>query len=235
MPDQNNTKPIKPWYRRTSGLIAIGFFSATMILFMIFAFRVYTAFVEIKTNGANPVIALSQYPATNAINPEGDGTNYWIGSAKPKITIVEFADFACPHCKNSFPAIREISVKYKKDVKLIYRDFPVISDYSADLALAARCAGEQGLFWPMHDKLFQNDLTGDPNQTAELANQIGVNKTRFTDCVTKQKYSTQIQNDLSDGNQLGVNGTPTWFINGQKTKGDIPPEGWEQIIQKLLN
>ena len=161
--------------------------------------------------------------------------SYWLGSDKPKVTIIEFGDFACPHCEEAFPTIREISVKYKDDIKFIWRDYPVVADYSALLALSARCAGEQGLFWPMHDKLFQNQGVSTADQLSILANQIGADLTRYNDCVNKQKYLAQIQKDLTDGQSFEISGTPTYFINGYKVEGNMPYDMFVKIIDELKN
>jgi len=159
--------------------------------------------------------------------------NYWIGASNPKITIVEFVDFSCPLCKNSFTKIREISLKYKKDVKIIFRDYPMY-EHSLDLAMAARCAGEQGLFWLMHDKLFQNQGMYEKNQLSELANQIGADVNKFNNCFTNKKYLSDIKNDFTDAEKLEVAGTPTWFINGAKVAGDIPYGLFVEIVEELI-
>ncbi len=160
--------------------------------------------------------------------------NYWIGSAKPKVTIVEFADFACYYCKNSFSKIREISVKHQDDVKIIFRDYPMHEE-SLDLAMAGRCAGEQGLFWLMHDKLFQNQGLSEKQQLINLAEQIGADIVKFSQCLNSDKYVSQIQKDYADGEKLGVTGTPTWFINGYRVKGDVPYELFLEMVEELIS
>lgn len=164
---------------------------------------------------------------------ENEG-NYWMGASNPKITIVEFSDFTCPFCKNSYPTIRDIILKYNKDVKLIYRDYPIKQEYAADLAMAGRCAGEQGLFWPMHDKLFQNQGVSAKEDIFRLANQIGVNAEKFKTCFEEKKYLPLIQKDYADATDLEIKGTPTWFVNGYKIEGDVPKDVWEKIINELL-
>lgn len=227
--------PNKTWYRKWWGVLIIVFLA--IILFFMAASAAY--FVgeikkaKLELSQAGPKLSGQKYEAANA-----DG--YWLGSAEAKITIVEFGDFTCPVCEKAFPTVREISLKYKNDIKLIWRDYPVISDYSATLALAARCAGEQGLFWPMHDKLFQNqgvgqtsDLVTQANELLALANQIGADQTKFKDCFDKQKYLPQIQKDLTDGQSFGITGTPTYFINGYKLAGDVPLDIFIKIIEQL--
>lgn len=165
---------------------------------------------------------------------EGSDSNYWTGTSNAGITIVEFSDFACPYCRESFPKIREISKLYKDDVKIIYRDFPVIAEYSEDLAMAGRCAGEQGLFWVMHDKLFLNQGISTASDIISLSGQIGADQKRFELCFNNKKYSTSIKKDYDDGVRLGITGTPTWFINGVKIEGNIPYDILVKIIESIL-
>lgn len=162
--------------------------------------------------------------------------NYSLGDSEPQVTIVEFSDFACPFCLASFPALREISVKYQDKVKVIFRDWPG-HDYSLSLAQAAYCAGEQGKFWEMHDKLFQNqsDTFGsDKNQLAILAQQLGIYNAQFQACFDSQKYLPQIRANYVDSQTLGVTGTPTWFINGRKVEGQLSSAELEQLLAPYL-
>jgi len=163
---------------------------------------------------------------------EGAG-NPTTGATNPKIIIVEFADYSCPKCKDSYPTIKEILKKYGDTVKLIYRDYPVITDGSIDLAHAARCAGEQGLYWQMHDKLFENQPIENTETVNKLATQIGANMIQFNDCTAKSKYLVAIQKNFADATTLNVAGTPTWYINGHRIEGDIPLATFEEIISKL--
>jgi len=165
---------------------------------------------------------------------EGENA-YWFGSAHPKLTIVEFGDFSCPSCKNSFSTLREISLKYKDKVKIIFRDFPVISKDSMQLALSARCAGEQGLFWPMYDKLYLNQGISTNKELQNIMNQIGGNPDKFIKCLNSQKYLKDIQKDISDAVKLKLKGTPGWFFNGNNINGDIPRNIFIDLVEKILS
>ena len=215
----------KPWHKRWWGVAAIIFLSIILIFLVAVSFYVYASVREAKKNSGVKLSGQTYQAA--------DSDSYWLGAAKAPITIVEFGDFACPVCEQSFPTIRELSLKYKNDIKFIWRDYPVVQEYSALLALAGRCAGEQGIFWPMHDKLFQNQGVYQTAQLAALANQIGADLARFNDCMNKQKYLAQIQKDLTDGQTFGNSGTPTFFINGYKVEGNIPYETFTKIIEGL--
>jgi protein-disulfide isomerase len=232
---QNNNQAKKSWYKKWWRVLIIVVGALILINLVAFGFYVGSIVKDLKNSETINKKALLKYSELNAeIREKIEGkNNYWIGSANPKITIVEFGDFACPYCKKSFPKMREISVKYKDNVKVIFRDMP-LQENSLVLAMAGRCAGEQGLFWLMHDKLFQNQGVKSADELTELANQIGADISRFKNCLNSSKYIKQIQKDLSDGQYLGVRGTPTWFVNGVKVEGDVPLGVWEEIIGKLL-
>ncbi len=168
---------------------------------------------------------------TSTVPIEGD---FWFGSEKPKITIVEFSDFECPYCKESHSKIRQIGIKYKDSVKIVFKDYPV-HENSDQLAIAARCAGKQGLFWAMHDKLFANQGNFDLSSLPNIAVSVGANKKDFSDCLESGDVMIQIQKDAADGQTLGVAGTPTFFVNGYRVAGDIPLDNWEKIINLILN
>jgi len=164
---------------------------------------------------------------------EGLG-NQTFGAENPKVTIVEFADFACPYCKASFTSLREVSTLYKDKVKLIFRDWPGHTN-SVSLAMAAHCAGEQGKFWEMHDKLYANQsetFGADKNDLATLASELGIYNDQFQTCFDNQKYLSRIQKDIVDGETLGVIGTPTWFFNGEKVEGELTKLDLEKIIKQ---
>jgi len=215
----------KPWQKRWWGVVAIILLAVILIFIVAIGFYLNNRVKAAKKN--------SGYKLSGPVYQATDNDHYWLGSAKAPITIVEFGDFACPVCELSFPTIREISIKYKNDIKFIWRDYPVVQDYSALLALGGRCAGEQGLFWSMHDKLFQNQGVNTAEQLTSLAAQIGADTVRFKDCLTKQKYLPQIQKDLTDGQTFGNTGTPTYFINGYRIAGDIPYDIFVKIIEGL--
>jgi protein-disulfide isomerase len=222
----------KKWYKTTWFKILLILAIIILIFVGLFAYAITRAYMNLD-NQISRIGSSENANLPEAALVEG-GNNYWLGAAKPKITIVEFMDFACHYCGLSFPTIREIGKKYKNDVKIIVRDYPVNAEYSVELSLASRCAGEQGLFWPMYDKLFLNQGISDRDGLIELAKQIGANTEKFTLCFDNKKYLAAIQKDFDDGQSLEIAGTPTWFINRYKIEGDIPHDIFVQIIDKLL-
>ncbi|MCU0680545.1 MAG: thioredoxin domain-containing protein [Planctomycetes bacterium] len=168
----------------------------------------------------------------NQILVEGEG-KYSIGPKKPKMTIVVFLDYECPYCQASFPIIREISLTYKNDIRIIERFFPV-HENSNELALAALCADEQNLFWSMNDMLFQKQGTFNLTELNSLAARLGINEKQFNTCREQKKYLSILQKDYSDAQQLGVTGTPTWFFDGRKVAGEIPKDLLIKLIETKL-
>jgi protein-disulfide isomerase len=201
------------------------------LLILICAVAVYLANPPQSANKNASLPATIDRQNTPKIPIEGE---FWTGSDNPKITIVEFADFGCSYCKQSHSTIRQLGFKYKDSVKIVFKDYPIRED-SIDLAIAARCAGEQGFFWAMHDKLFAYQGKFAVTDLAAIAAEIGVERKAFAACLTDDKHQALIHQNLTLGESLGVSGTPTFFINGYMVTGDKPMEYWEQLIDLILN
>lgn len=156
-----------------------------------------------------------------------------LGSAAAKINIVEFADFSCEFSAEAFPAIRELAAKYPDKISLVFRFFPGHSETATakTAALAAFCAQDQGKFWAYHDKLFQNHGQFEPVDLKIYAAQTGLEAAAFDACLAAKKFEKRLEGDISDGAALGVQGTPTFFVNGEKVEGAIPLEAWEKVLK----
>jgi len=225
------TRPRKKWYQKWWGIFLILFLF--LIIIIIGGVGIYILKTAQTINQDKYLAALKLSTQNNKILTEGSSQNYYMGTSSPEITIVEFSDFACPYCKESLSIIKEIGIRYQDKVKIIYRDYPGHSN-SLDLALAARCAGEQEKFWEMHDELFAEQDTLKLNELSDMAENMGMNKTKFSKCLSEQKYLAHIQADISDGDKLEIKATPTWFINEHKIEGAIPRDNFINIIETLL-
>ncbi len=157
----------------------------------------------------------------------------WTGSEKPIMTIVEFADFNCPYCLSAYTDLKLFVDKNKNDVKLIYRDFPISSDITP--SLVANCANEQGKFWQMHDKLFENQRILEEKAFLRFAKELGLDMDKFQDCYSTKKYESEVFADVNVGLKAGISGTPTFFVNGEKFQGVTPAKVWDQILQSIKN
>lgn len=228
---------LRQWYKKWWGVLAL-IVAGLILIILIFSSAYVVNRVQQIISGQASVMTEEQLQIyLQKIN--GDGTNYAVGTSTPQITIVEFGDFACPFSERAYTVTNQLAQDYKDKIKIIWRDYLRNTD-SIDLAMTARCAGEQGQFWPMHDALFINQsalsINDDarPNKLVALAQKLGLNMDQFTACLTSQKYLDQIKKDYDDGNTLQIIGTPTWFVNNHTFAGYIPFDKFNSLIGGLL-
>jgi protein-disulfide isomerase len=158
------------------------------------------------------------------------------GAERAAVTIVKFEDFQCPYCKTVQPTFQELLKRYDGKVRLVHKDLPLeaIHPQARQAAEAARCAGEQGKFWNFHDVLYANSTKLSLEDLKGYAGQTGLNVESFRTCYNSGKYRAAVQKDLNDGAQLGLTGTPTFFINGREMSGAQPVEAFAAIIDEEL-
>jgi len=168
---------------------------------------------------AGPGGAVVPLPATDGF------PGYIMGSDSAPVEVVEYADFECPACAQfatvQMPTVREQLIATGR-VRWRFRDFPLPShSFARYAAHAAQCAGEQGRFWDMHDQLFANHSwaqTGrDPSRLfRDMARTVGLDLDRYDACMESARYAGRIEASKQEGDARGVNGTPTFFINGRQ-------------------
>jgi protein-disulfide isomerase len=159
------------------------------------------------------------------------------GPANAKVTVVEFADFECPYCRRWYSTVYDrLYQTYSEQVRFVYRDFPLISLHpnAHAAAVAADCAGAQGRYWD-YFRLLYGDSRGLGNaQYLAYAQEAGLNVSEFSSCISSNKYDNEIDLDIQDGERLGVNGVPAFFVNDQLISGMQPFETFQQAIEKEL-
>ena len=158
------------------------------------------------------------------------------GAEKAQVTIVKFEDFECPFCKNVQPTLATVLKQYNGKVRVVHKDLPLEAIHrQAQLAAeAARCAGDQNKFWEYHDTLYAKAPKLAAADLKAYAKEISLDTTKFDQCLTTGKYRALVQKDLSEGSQLGITGTPTFFINGREVSGALPVESFAAIIDEEL-
>lgn len=158
------------------------------------------------------------------------------GSREARVTIVEFADFGCPYCAEERFVIDAIARKYPNDVQIIYRDFPLTDLHpGAELAaMAGECAQEQGKFWEFHEALFADQGVFTLDSLVVTAQDVGLQVSSYEQCMNGGIYEDEVMQDLADGVQAGVTGTPTFFINGLKVEGAIPYGVFDELVKAFL-
>lgn len=157
-----------------------------------------------------------------------------LGPEDAAIVIVEFSDFRCPFCQRWENDTRtQILETYGQDVRIVFRDFPVVGGQRA--AEAGECADEQGEFWNYHEALFADPQAYNANEDfVALAEELGLNTTTFSDCLESGKYRNEVLADYNDGVAYGVSGTPTFFINGVRLVGAQPFSAFAAVIDEEL-
>ena len=158
------------------------------------------------------------------------------GPDSAPVTIVEFTDFQCPYCKSVVPTLRQVVTHYADRVRWVFRDFPIagLHPEAAVIHEAARCAADQGKFWPFHDLAFDRSPAATPAALRELATQVGADAAVFGQCLDTRKHRAAVAADVEAGTRLGVTGTPTFFINGQLLVGNQPLAEFQRVIEREL-
>ncbi len=180
-----------------------------------------------------------KYPTRTALRPptlevELGGRAPRGGGPDAPVTIVEFADYGCPFCREAESTIRRVLNAYGDEVRLAYRDFPLQAGDSYLAAEATHCANDQGKAWEFHDKLMtSNDRSGESLKA--LAIEVGLDVAKFDDCTASGRYKTAVEKDLADAARAGVTGTPAFFINGRLLDGAQPFEKFQEVIEEELD
>lgn len=187
-------------------------------------------------NNPNPAPQAANNPSAQVadikslLNPGSD--DVILGDPKTPDTLVEYGDYQCPWCGRFAgevePPFRDAYVKTGK-VKMIYRNFPFLGSESFAAAGAAECAKDQGKLWAFHDAIYREEdkdkveNSGNLNQALflKLAAEIGLDKTRFSSCLSSNKYQDKIKGEVDAARKVGVNGTPALFFNGTQIGGYI--------------
>ena len=159
------------------------------------------------------------------------------GSQVAPITLVEFSGFESSFCSNATLAIENLQKKYSKQIRVIFKHYPLSSHKNALKAHeASMCADEQGEFWPYHDLLFENQDALGINDLKRYAEELNLDTKQFNQCLDSKKYAENVLEDKMTGEAAGVRGIPTFFINGQLRKGvsdDVERDLEMYILQEL--
>ncbi len=156
------------------------------------------------------------------------------GEASAPITLVEYGDFECPDCGNAYPIVKEMQQKLGKRLRFVYRHYPLPQHSHAEHAAeAAEAAGAQGKFWEMHDSLFEHQRALGDKHLLEYAQALGLNTSRFQSDMEQGTYTSQVEEDVESGDLSGVEGTPTFFINGVLYEDSYDPQTLLAALERV--
>jgi protein-disulfide isomerase len=152
------------------------------------------------------------------------------GQPDALVTVSEFSDFECGHCANAYHSLKQVLPRYQKDVQVRFHHFPLdpacnpavkhsLHQYACLAAMAAECAGAQGHFWEYHDLLFENQSKLDRDSLLDYAQRLGLDRAAFLACLDSDAPRQAIARDVAEGMRLGIESTPTFFLNGRTITG----------------
>jgi protein-disulfide isomerase len=154
------------------------------------------------------------------------------GDEHAPITLVEYGDYQCPHCGRAYPIVQQVQKHFGKRLRFVFRNFPLNEIHpSAEIAAeTAEFAGAHKQFWQMHDAIFENqESLGEP-LLLELAQTMRLSVPELRNALTSNEYAPRVKDDFMGGVRSGVNGTPTFFINGHRHDG---PFEFEDLVEAI--
>jgi protein-disulfide isomerase len=158
-----------------------------------------------------------------------------MGPADAPVTIVEFSDFRCAFCgKFARETLNPLMAKYDGKVKFVYRNFIIFGQTSYDTAMAAYCAGDQGKFWDFHNLAFSDQQNLGRDDFVKFATNLKLDVKTFTGCLDNSDHRQQILDDMTYADSLGLQGTPSFFVNGKFVSGAQPIDVWSSVIDGEL-
>src|SRR5687767_11698525 len=159
------------------------------------------------------------------------------GSSSAPVTLIEFSDYQCPFCQRVEPTLKRLRAAYGDKLRIVWKDFPLtqIHPQAFKAGEAAHCAGDQGKFWEYHDRLFANQQALQPADLKKHAADLGLDAAAFGTCLDSSKHGERVRDGVSQGTALGVNSTPTTFINGRRLSGAQPYEVFVAAIDEELS
>jgi len=158
------------------------------------------------------------------------------GSKDAPVTMVEFADFECPYCRQTEPNLQKLREQFPDKLRIVYKNFPLpMHSHAQKAAEAGACAAEQGKFWPYHDKLMeQTPPQLEVPQLKTLAASVKLDTARFDQCLDSGKEAAAVSHDLEQGKTLGITGTPSFFINGYFLSGAVQYDTLRDLVEQQL-
>jgi protein-disulfide isomerase len=181
------------------------------------------------------MLGSTRTPATTTLSAVTDDDPSQ-GPENAPVTIVEFSDYQCPYCQMWHEQVlSRLMTEYAGKIRFIYRDFPLGGHPEAQPAAeAANCAGDQNAYWEFQDSIFSGLYGYGRSAYEQYALDLGLDIDKFSTCLDNRKYQAEVQEDYSDAIALGVQSTPTFFINDRQVVGAQPFETFQQIVEAEL-
>ena len=162
------------------------------------------------------------------------------GDAKARITLVEYGDYECPHCGRAYPIIKRVQTRLGKRLRFVFRNFPLgeMHPHAESAAEAAESVGAHGgeaAYWTMHDLIFEHQQALSDPDLVRLAARAGVDEAAVAEDLVTERFQPRVREDFMSGVRSGVNGTPTFFINGVRFDGSWDEESLVAALEEVAS
>jgi len=170
------------------------------------------------------------------LTPPVSKTDHSQGPIDALLELVEYGDFECPHCGAAYPIIKEIQREFSKKLRFIFRHFPITNahPHAFSAAVASEAAGRQRKFWEMHDIIYEHQAELSDSSYLAFANVLGLSLTLFEQDLQDEELANKVESDFESGIRSGVNGTPSFYINGQKYQGSYDYDSMSNAIESRI-
>ena len=157
------------------------------------------------------------------------------GPENAPLVLVKYGDYQCPYCRQAFPIVKRIQKFFKDDLRFVFRNFPLSTAHpnAMDAAAAAEAAALQGKFWEMHDLLYENQENLEKEALLQYGEKLKLDMKKFKKDMEGQAVADKIAADFDGGVRSGVNGTPSFFINGARFDGDWSYDSLLNVLKKV--
>ena len=156
------------------------------------------------------------------------------GDESAAVTLVEYGDYQCPDCGVAYPIVKQLQKHLGNRLRFVYRNFPLpMHEFAETAAETAEFAGSKGKFWEMHDALFEHQEEFSETFFGDLAEQAGLRPAALDKALEEESFVDKIEDDVNSGEQSGVHGTPTFFLNGRRHDGDYDIEMLKQSVEQV--
>jgi len=174
--------------------------------------------------------------ATANLKPPVGPKDHMQGPPDAPVTLVECGDYECPYCGEAYPIVKAIQERLGDQVCFVFRNFPLteVHPHAEEAAEAAEAAAAQGKFWEMHDLLYENQDALEPEDLVQYARALKLDLKRFVLEMREHVYAERVREDFRSGVRSGVNGTPTFFINGARHNGPFDLESLLAAIEEAV-
>jgi protein-disulfide isomerase len=164
------------------------------------------------------------------------GDDHAQGPADAHVTLVEYGDYQCPGCGAAYPMVKAIRDRLGAKLRFVFRNMPLneIHPFAEMAAEAAEAAGAQGKFWEMHDGLYEHQVELGPELMSTLAKRLHLDVPRFEQDLVSHKFRDHVKSDFMGGVRSGVNGTPTFFIDGARYDGVLDEQSLETALRQRI-